>query len=163
MKQKIISVMFVVYLAFLVWAILWKCHFPYVGEIRVINLNPFAANEKLELLFNWVIFIPFGFFLCETGKNPLLALAIVVLASLSLETLQFLLGVGCSDTTDLILNSVGGAIGIICYWLLRLLFRQHTTKIALVISIIITLMIIYAGFSFVFLGHIRIGNMMFSI
>lgn len=123
------KIIFVVYLLFLVWAILFKFHFS-IAElrgVRVINFIPFGGNIKnvgnlgtYENLFNIFIFIPFGVYLSMFKGNWSLGERIFTgfAVSLVFESLQFALAIGRSDTTDLIANTLGGIIGIAFYALM---------------------------------------------
>lgn len=115
-KDGLIRVLFLIYLLFLVWAVLWKFNAPYIGggALRLINLTPFSGNSVPEMRFNILIFVPFGFYIsalapkCAFTKRVLISL----LASALLEVFQYIFAIGRSDVTDLILNTVGGAAGI---------------------------------------------------
>ncbi|MDR1796603.1 MAG: VanZ family protein [Clostridiales Family XIII bacterium] len=76
--NRLILCMVIFYLLFLIWAILWKCSTPFVGDgsERAINLLPLRGNTMWEMQFNVAIFMPFGFYLaawvrewsfCEEG------------------------------------------------------------------------------------------------
>ena len=70
---RVLVVLFGVYLVLLVWAVVWKLDVPYVGEAallpRPIKPIPFVpsadagAGAPLELVANFVLFVPFGVYL----------------------------------------------------------------------------------------------------
>ncbi|QBE49854.1 VanZ family protein [Leucobacter triazinivorans] len=113
--------LFAVYLALLVWIVLWKLEVPHIGiaGVRQLKLVPFGAgagfgaNAPLEIAANVALFLPFGLYLGLIA--PAWSWGRVAWASagaaLALETAQYVLAIGVSDTTDLIVNTAGGLIG----------------------------------------------------
>ena len=81
---------------------------------RLVNGN---QAFWIYLFFNVVAFIPFGFLLSEVfsarGKKRNWSITVLVTFGLSLlvESLQWILQVGFFEVTDLLLNTLGGAIG----------------------------------------------------
>jgi glycopeptide antibiotics resistance protein len=160
------SVMFAVYLFFLVWAILWKCRVPFIGGTeRVINLIPFSGNAGYEKLFNLVLFVPLGFYIAAIAKKHgvIKQIFTVLAVSLVFEIFQYALAIGSSDTTDLILNTLGGASGIVGFFLLKKLSGKHTNKVVLIAGGIITTVVLYCTVSFIVFGMLCIGRMMFRL
>lgn len=130
----LIAVLFVVYMALLVWIILFKLQFSIteLDTIRGINLIPFYYDNEVnktfhlkEILENVLVFVPFGIYLCMLGHEPSFKVkfAVVLSFSLILEISQYLLAVGRTDITDLITNTCGGLIGIVLYRLAAKIFR----------------------------------------
>ena len=124
--------MLVVYLAALVWIILFKMQFgPDVfGTMRSVNLVPFAGALVVngtanygEVVENLLAFVPFGLLIAmlEPQRSFAAKLAPIAGTSLALEVLQFVFAAGASDITDLLSNTLGGAIGLGLYALVRLL------------------------------------------
>ncbi|MBP1904669.1 glycopeptide antibiotics resistance protein [Paenibacillus turicensis] len=129
MKDKVTKVtklLFSIYLIALVWIILFKLSLSFedLGHMRSINLIPFneslVLNNKLdfsEIIMNVIIFMPLGIYigtLCSkwsTGRKIFL----LFLVSLLCEVFQYILGVGASDITDIINNTVGGIVGLLIY------------------------------------------------
>ena len=111
------------------------------GEARSVNMIPFAAiweyltsTDKTVRQFSYanvvgnvVAFVPLGAFLClfwrgaGAGKRLLAVLGV----SLAVEVIQGGFGIGAADVDDLILNTLGGGIGILGYGLLHLLLRRE--------------------------------------
>ncbi len=98
------------------------------------NLKPFAEIRRyilradtigmpmvmLNLVGNVVAFVPFGFLLPamwpKGEKHHPLAVGIVTMTfSVVVEVLQFLTRSGSADVDDVILNTLGGLLGYICY------------------------------------------------
>lgn len=128
-------VMFALYAALLVWAVVWKLEIPYIGagEPRAIKLVPFVqtreagASQALEVLANLLLFVPFGAYLgLLRPRRPTGSLAMAAGASLAMEAAQFALAVGMPDVTDVIVNTAGGAAGLILIALVRLALRGRT-------------------------------------
>lgn len=122
-SKKLTGVLCGTYLVFLTWIILFKMSFSLqeLPEIRSVNLIPFGesvmVNGRLyaaEILDNVLAFIPFGIFMGLLGENRSFwkKLAPVFGVSLFYEVMQFVLGIGASDITDLIANTLGGILGI---------------------------------------------------
>lgn len=114
--------LFAVYLALLVWIVVWKLGVPHVGDgaDRVVKLVPFArtaesgASAPREVLANLVLFVPFGVYLrlLAPARAWWRHAAVAALASLALEAAQYVLAVGRSDVTDVLVNAAGGALGV---------------------------------------------------
>ena len=95
-------------------SILWV---PFVELIRILK-NDFFVFFYL-FVGNIIWFIPFGFLaplLWKTGRKAILY---TLGLSFLIEVLQYLFGTGVTEVEDLILNTLGGAIGYWCYLLIR--------------------------------------------
>lgn len=88
------------------------------------NLKRFAFSN---LVGNIVIFIPFGIYLplLKKDKRVITNLLFIFIVSLFVEIIQGLLGIGASDIDDIILNCLGGWVGILGYKFLLLLLREE--------------------------------------
>ena len=112
--------LFVVYLVLLVWTVLWKLDVPWVGGDTAIKLVPFVPTGEAgpsapaEVVVNLVLFIPFGVYLgvLAPARRWWTAAVAVAGTSLVLEVAQYVLAVGRSDTTDVIVNTGGGLAGL---------------------------------------------------
>ena len=121
------------------------------SEIRSINLIPFysimeyisgsSANLKTfafgNVVGNIVIFIPLGICLTifKNDKRVITNLLFIFIVSLFIEIIQGLLGIGASDIDDIILNCLGGWIGILEYKLLLFILRDEK-KVHTAVSIL---------------------------
>lgn len=88
------------------------------------NLRKFAFSNVAG---NIEIFIPLGAYLVLLKKDKRVAINIlfIFLISLFAEVIQGLLGIGTADIDDVILNCLGGLIGILGYKLLKFLLRDE--------------------------------------
>ena len=103
-------------------------------EIRRFIVYRHSLGTKavlLNLLGNIVAFIPFGFFLPVLYPRCRSFLYTVFFSfefSLMVETIQLVSKVGSFDVDDLLLNTLGGALGcLIFYWMNRVR-RNYETK-----------------------------------
>ncbi|KGK90155.1 VanZ family protein [Clostridium sp. HMP27] len=120
-------------------------------EHRSINLIPFysimeyvsgsSANIRAfafgNVVGNIVIFIPLGAYLLlfKNDKRVITNLLFIFIVSLFVEIIQGILGIGASDIDDIILNCLGGLIGILGYKLLLIILRNEK-KVHNVITIL---------------------------
>ncbi|MTK11287.1 MAG: VanZ family protein [Clostridiaceae bacterium] len=111
------------------------------SDLRSINLIPFysikeyifsnsATIKKFALgnvVGNIVIFIPLGTYLplFKNDKRVRTNLLFIFIVSLFVEIIQGLLGIGASDIDDIILNCLGGLIGILGYKFLLFILRDE--------------------------------------
>jgi glycopeptide antibiotics resistance protein len=111
---------FAVYMLLLVWIVLWKLELPWVGGVdRVIKLMPFlataeqGASRPAEVIINLLLFVPFGLFLglLAPGWSRRRVAGVTAVVSLALEATQFVLAIGSTDVTDVLVNTAGALIG----------------------------------------------------
>ena len=163
---RIIRTVFVLNCAFLVWAILWKCGVPFIGDgtERAISFTPFRGNTSWEMQFNILLFVPFGFLLSALKKRWLpRQIFAVISTSVFLEVAQYVLAVGRSDSTDILLNTLGGVIGIGIYFLLAKFFGKHSCAAVATSCVLIAAFEVYVSVSFILFGAVHLGFMMFKI
>lgn len=74
-----------------------------------------------NVLGNMLLFLPFGFFTSYLldNKRPLLTVVLTLIASLSIEGVQLMIG-RVFDVDDIILNMLGGTIGFCVYHIIDL-------------------------------------------
>lgn len=139
-SKKLTQGLLIVYLAALIWIIIFKMQLSFQGlpHLRNINLTPFAesmvTNGKTnysEIFNNVAAFIPFGIFMGMLLQSQAFfkKVAPVFLTSLAFEVIQFVFSIGASDITDLLANTFGGLIGIGFFFLLDKVFKRNTLKI----------------------------------
>ena len=121
MKQKnnllnqMVRISFVLYIFLLTWIIVFKfrINIRNLRYLSAINLIPFKENDLKEILINIFLFIPYGMYLRELTKKKSLTVGIIILISFIFEVLQYILHIGISDITDVMMNTLGGMIGIL--------------------------------------------------
>lgn len=123
---RLTRLLFIVYLIGLSWIIVFKLGAPFKHgwHTRHINLVPFKRPPALqgaisftEIVLNILAFVPFGLYNSILFKKRGWGWHVFLFFSVSLlyEISQYLLKCGISDTTDVINNTLGGAIGLLLY------------------------------------------------
>ena len=134
--NRLTTILFTVYLIALAWILLFKLgvQFSYMQR-RTVNLIPFnealIADGKIdvpEIILNVFIFVPLGIyagilFRKWTFQKQLL---FYFLVSLLIEGIQFIIGAGAFDTTDIITNTLGGIIGLLLYKAVEKAFHERS-------------------------------------
>lgn len=152
-EQKLTTILFLVYLCLLTWIILFKMQlspstFPH---IRSVNLIPFSesviTNGKIdidEIINNMIAFIPVGIYLgmLMPHQGFIKKLLPVMGLSLAYEMLQFIFSIGATDITDIIMNTLGGALGLLILIPLTRLYGKKAMKILNILAVICTCMIV---------------------
>ena len=85
----------------------------------------------LNLLGNVAAFLPFGAmvpFFSGKCKNVWFTTFVSFELSLLVETLQLISKVGSFDVDDLMLNTLGGMLGYLCYWCARKIHGKYYGK-----------------------------------
>lgn len=137
---------------------------PFYSTYERVNFIPFhtisdfifAKEPGLALgnvLGNVLLFIPMGIFLSlhRPSKSGLKHFLMVILTSSLVEVLQGIFRIGVFDIDDILLNSLGGLIGILIYKLLKYTFKEKSAKsIAILVSSIVGAPIFY-----ILLFHIK--------
>lgn len=132
--NNLTKALFIIYLIALCWILLFKLgvRFSYMDH-RSVNFIPFRealrSNGKIntpETILNVLIFVPFGIytgilFKRWTWINKIFFFS---LSSLMFEGLQFMLRIGAFDITDIITNTIGGAIGLMVFEVIEKLFSD---------------------------------------
>lgn len=131
----------------LAWIILLKMSFSFAGlpHFRNLNLIPFAESvivngqiNPVEIVENMAAFVPFGVLVHTLwDKKPLIIQILpMLLSSLLFEAAQYVFAIGASDVTDLLMNTLGGIVGIGVAALLAKLFRDSWKLIVNVVSLL---------------------------
>lgn len=108
---------------------------------RSINLIPFYGIKEYifsnsvtikrfafgNVIGNIIIFVPLGTYLSlfKNDKRVRTNLLFIFIVSLFVEIIQGILGIGASDIDDIILNCLGGLIGILGYKFLLFILRDE--------------------------------------
>lgn len=123
----------------------WYGRGPDVNSEPRYNLIPFQEIRRywiyweviglktvcLNLLGNVIGFIPLGFLLpivCSGIKKSWIVIYQGMVISIIVECLQLFLRVGSFDVDDVILNTIGTAIGYVCYQICNYLRRSYYGK-----------------------------------
>lgn len=154
-------------------SILFAFLFLKTSSFQSINLIPFHTITDylsnggffslINVLGNIVLFIPLGIYLILFNHNKGIFINTLwsVFISVAVELLQYLFKVGATDIDDIILNGLGGFLGIIIYKILHKIFKNKVKYAVELISIItgITFLILSICLSSGVLGiKIRILN-----
>lgn len=127
------TVLLSVYVLILAWIVLLKLsaigEWKYLFCERSLNLIPFYYENEVgshleEVVLNVFIFVPFGMYLTMLGSDAWKAILIGFGLSLLFEAVQYVCTIGAADVTDLLMNTLGTAIGVGGYLLLRKLCRR---------------------------------------
>ena len=108
-----------------------------------------------EIIMNVIIFLTFGVYISmlKENWNILRKAAPVFFTSFAFETLQYIFALGASDITDLIGNTLGGLLGIVLFWILSKVLKDHTIRTINILAAVGTVLV--AGL----LGIITIANL----
>jgi glycopeptide antibiotics resistance protein len=108
------------------------------------NLKRFAFHN---LVGNIVIFIPLGTYLLLFKKDKRVStnLLFIFIVSLCVEIIQGIFNLGTSDIDDIILNCLGGLIGILAYkfFLFTLRDEKKVRNVIMILSIVGLFVILY--------------------
>lgn len=100
-----------------------------------------------NVMGNVIAFVPMGAFFVLLGKDKRVGRNVlrVLLVSLCVEVLQGVLGIGAADIDDVILNTLGGLIGICGYRLLMRVTRsqERARVIVAIVSLIALPYVLY--------------------
>jgi glycopeptide antibiotics resistance protein len=137
---------FVCYLFLLLALLLFRTK----HSIRSLNLIPFnsihayiAGDNNLlrafaltNVLGNIVVFVPLGIYitLFNHKARRIKTVLLILSFSISVEIIQYIFGLGIGDIDDVILNVLGGVIGVGLYQMLWLIFK-HYNKVRNIIAI----------------------------
>lgn len=157
----LISLLFAVYLALLVWIILFKLQFSLseVDTVRAVNWIPFYYDDAIggiqwhtsEMVQNLLIFAPLGIYLCLLPAETKSATKLLIILGISgaLEVAQYVLAVGRSDVTDLLMNTCGGMLGVGLYYVLAKIApsRQSVNRFFTLAAASVTIIVV-SGLAF---------------
>ncbi|MDQ0261635.1 VanZ family protein [Sinomonas atrocyanea] len=166
-ETGIIFAVFALYTAFLLRLLLFS-RAP--GSERSLNLIPFASIAEIvsshssgtgrvafaNIAGNILIFIPLGFYVSWLRQRAAAwtTMLTVAVASAAVEVIQGVLAVGASDIDDVILNSVGGMLGVVAFRLLSATVRgQSLVRTAMAVVSVVTLPV-WCYFFFVLRLHL---------
>jgi len=123
-------IFFILYLSYLIYLTLLDHTYGRQLLNRSINIIPFKTILQylinpssiratiINIAGNIVAFIPMGFLLpmiSNKCKDFKVSILIIIIATMTIEILQYITGVGASDIDDLLLNTLGGILGYLIY------------------------------------------------
>lgn len=143
-----------VYLLILLWLVLFKFSFDFSGVLlyfqhRGLNLLPFAGISRhtiREMIENFIVFVPFGLLLSASFKRVKLwrKLAVISTVSVAVEVLQYIFAIGLTDITDVIMNTLGGLVGLLAYRLgSRYVSEKKVDTVVAITTAILLAMIVW--------------------
>ncbi|MDD3222107.1 MAG: VanZ family protein [Clostridia bacterium] len=140
-------VFLIIYLAILAYVCFWSEDYGRmdVQNIYRYNLVPFREIIRfytyrdvvgfdaflLNLFGNVLVFIPFGVMVpivSSRNRKFFRVFGLTFLLSLFIECIQLISKVGSFDVDDLILNTVGGILGYILFWIMNQIRRHWFVK-----------------------------------
>ncbi|PGS54212.1 VanZ family protein [Bacillus sp. AFS041924] len=141
-NKKLTFLLFIIYFLALNWLVLFKLQlsFNQIDRVRIINMIPLNGSVFSEVYNNIRIFVPFGIYICMLKSNWSVMKKLLSIFGLTLafETLQFVLAIGRSDITDILANTVGGAIGIGIYEFFFKILKHRTNKFINIFALVLT-------------------------
>lgn len=147
-KDKLLNILFIIYSILLIWIILFKVSFFDLDRFRSINIIPFYYINEIgfnyqfkEVIFNFIIFIPFGIYLRVMNINSKSSVLYGALLSIFFELSQFIFKLGATDITDIIMNTTGTLFGILLYNILsKYINKDVLNKFIKYLALIVTIL-----------------------
>lgn len=158
------KILFAVYLLLLAWLVLFKLSFnlstAFDQQIRSLNLIPFTDTSRSnvrQMIYNVVVFIPFGLLLSVNLKraNFWRKLVFVLIVSLAAELMQFVFAIGVTDITDVITNTAGGFLGLLLYEAGKTTINNEKLDRFIVVAGTILLLVCIVFLGILFANNIR--------
>jgi len=168
-KSGIIYSVMILYVIFLLFTMLFAVADPISGysairaNLRGVSLVPLRSIAQyigvgslrgavmVNLLGNVVMFAPLGFYATALRKDKriLTNLLCVFLFSLTAEIIQYVFARGISDIDDILLNCLGGLLGIFFFKILTLLIKNEAkarTAVAVLSAIaVLPMLVMFIG------------------
>lgn len=140
------KILFVLYIVFIIYFLIfseWYGRTGTTGEYRY-NLILFKEIQRFwiyreqlgmfavftNVFGNVLIFMPYGFFMPMASKHRRFRSAVFYsfFLSLCVEIFQLFAKVGSFDVDDLFLNTIGGALGYVVFFICNAIRRKHVYK-----------------------------------
>ena len=133
--------------------------FGKASSTSTINLVPFhtiadyLSHDKplgiSNVIGNVFLFIPMGVYLAlfRPNKKWMGSLLYILLTSVAAEVAQYALQVGAADIDDVILNGIGGLLGIVLYQVLKRIFKQKVIHAVEIISLVAGILFLFVAVS----------------
>lgn len=162
LKKKVFKTMFFIVFIFYICFLLSNILFKYVSPLelfhkdryfsRSLNIFPFrdlldGNFNKLDIYGNIILFLPLGVYIGILMSNIKIykKIGIIIVMSLFLEIFQYVFGIGASDITDVITNTVGGIIGLGSYWIFKKLLKddEKVKNFVTICSVIVLIPVVF--------------------
>lgn len=147
--NTVMGIIIIGYVYSLLKIILFK--YGFTSDMREINMIPFQFIKMFSgqdvtidvalknILGNIAIFIPLGILISIfIPKKQGLTICFCIAVSCLFEIIQLITGCGATDIDDIILNSIGGFIGVVLY---RFILRKFDEKANMPIATVVFLCI----------------------
>ena len=99
----------------------------FIYNVNILGWKAVIVN----VIGNVVAFMPFGYFIPRISKTHIGVFSVVLFSfefSMLAEFLQLITKLGCFDVDDLLMNTIGGLLGYICYYIIHGRHRKRGTK-----------------------------------
>lgn len=141
---------------------------PFREIYRSVNLKPFKSIQMYAHFYskwtalmniggNIVLFIPLGIYMqiFNPGRKIFNGVMMVFGISLLVEIVQYVFGLGITDIDDLILNTLGGLMGILFYKSLYLFIKNElqTQNIVTVMFCVLSVIAVIGYAMLTFFGY----------
>lgn len=170
-RNTLTYILFTIYFLLLIGIIIFKLPF-YSKElsdgVRVINLLPLHGSfdssgviDFREIRDNILIFIPLGIYLCmlKSKWSFIKKVSLIIGSTFTFEAIQFIFAIGRSDITDILVNTLGGLIGIGAYALLFKVLKDKTNKVINILAFITTICVTARFTQLFYLSHFVMRRM----
>ena len=173
-QNKVINIIFWVIFVFYLILMIDLLLTSKIGlESRSINFIPFKSIAEginvydgfryrlidVQVWGNVLIAIPAGIYVMFLSKKDsfLRALLTVFLLSLGIEIIQFIFKIGASDIDDIILNCLGGVVGILIYYLLKKIFKtkEKTKRGITIISLCVGIPVLIITIILIIVNYVK--------
>lgn len=152
-RTRLTYIVFGIYCVLLAWLVLFKfaTNVADIPHMRNLNLVPFADPSVVngavsvdEIMYNLLVFIPFGMYMHLFLKQRHWALQMLpaLLLSVLFELTQYVFAIGGTDITDVLMNTSGGIIGVALSALCMRHFPSGFEKVLNYIGLVIELLFI---------------------
>ena len=106
--------------------------------VHLIPFSSFSMVEEIRSIYrsmqlNIILFMPFGmslpFILPEKLRfKPLITVCIALIISVTIEVCQYIFNIGMSEVDDVIMNTLGTALGTVSYLLVSLILKKSNKR-----------------------------------
>ena len=123
---------------------------PYQGVF-----NNGGITFSYEIIYNVLLFIPLGIYICmlKNDWSLITKLLLIIGSTFALETIQYIFALGRTDITDIINNTLGGAIGIGIYALAFKLLKERTNRVVNIFALGVTVIVVLRFAQLLYFSH----------